>query len=312
MLYPNSIERFVLDGVSHGVKYWQDIFDFSRSTMDSTTAVWHGVMAECARSPRCAFRQGNDTTSSLLERYERIEARLRDYPISAVLPDTVPGMVSLSSLRSARFRLLYNPARWPAFLEALADLEQGKAERMYRDFGLYTSPEFLEPPHRADKFLHRAPPSRGVPTPAISCPDADDAYDPRVEKRVDELLHFVEETMPVSVTAGDWSMWTQFCQRWPVRARERYTGPFSVKDGLTPPRTPILFLSNRHDPVTPLTAAEAISTALGQNASIVITEGYGHCSYHNPARCTEERVQHYFETGEIEAGICAQEIDIFA
>lgn len=61
------------------------------------------------------------------------------------------------------------------------------------------------------------------------------------------------------------------CSGWKQKAKEVYSGNFRVK-----PRSPVLFVGNTYDPVTPL--ASALNTSAGFEGSVVLQhKGYGVC-----------------------------------
>ncbi|KAG9085836.1 hypothetical protein FRC06_003432 [Ceratobasidium sp. 370] len=60
------------------------------------------------------------------------------------------------------------------------------------------------------------------------------------------------------------------CHKWPVRAVERYTGPWNKK--LT---NPILVIGNEADPITPFKNAKRVADALGESAVLIEQDDYG-------------------------------------
>ena len=85
------------------------------------------------------------------------------------------------------------------------------------------------------------------------------------------------------------------CLHWPVRAVERYQGPFDKThvhpvlisaNTVRTPRAAVLAIcavadcvqsrsSTQYDPITPLTGAELLAGLLGQNAVLVRKNGFG-------------------------------------
>jgi len=76
----------------------------------------------------------------------------------------------------------------------------------------------------------------------------------------------------------------------------------SIEDsdsGRDRPEAPLLFLSSRFDPVTPLSSAYAMS-ARHPGSSVMVQESAGHTALHSAqSNCTKLVVQKYFETGEV-------------
>ena len=66
-----------------------------------------------------------------------------------------------------------------------------------------------------------------------------------------------------------------------------YTGPWHAS---TP--NPILLVSNRLDPNTPLAGARHAERLLG-NAALLINDGYGHVSSSDPSACVDAAISRY-------------------
>jgi pimeloyl-ACP methyl ester carboxylesterase len=76
-----------------------------------------------------------------------------------------------------------------------------------------------------------------------------------------------------------WTLWAPCAANWPGHATERYAGPWNAKT-----KTPILLLSNRHDPATGYANAKAAQRLLG-NAVLLTENGFGHLTLNDPSRC---------------------------
>src|SRR5690349_13856646 len=61
---------------------------------------------------------------------------------------------------------------------------------------------------------------------------------------------------------------------------------------------PILFISNTHDPVTPLHAGLRMSKKF-VNSGFLEQKSMGHCSISNPSFCTLTKVQQYLRDGVV-------------
>ena len=64
-------------------------------------------------------------------------------------------------------------------------------------------------------------------------------------------------------------MYSYQCQHWPWRAKEIYSGNFRVKT-----KNPVIVLSSRFDPVTPLVSAQNVSIGL-ENSALLVVNGVG-------------------------------------
>lgn len=126
--------------------------------------------------------------------------------------------------------------------------------------------------------------------------------------------YFQQQEQQSRVLGRYWPYTRLICSSWPVKANWRFTGPFtspaadpSNKPGV--PLAPILFLSSRLDPVTPVSAARRM-TAGHPGAGIVVQNSVGHCALDSaPSRCTHALVAEYMDTGKVPKGEVTCEVD---
>jgi hypothetical protein len=85
-----------------------------------------------------------------------------------------------------------------------------------------------------------------------------------------------------------------FCHRWPVRAVERYAGPWNSTLA-----NPILIIGNKADPATPFKDALAVADMLGDNAVLIEQDGFGHLSLAQKSKCTENIALNFFTNGTV-------------
>lgn len=99
-------------------------------------------------------------------------------------------------------------------------------------------------------------------------------------------------TLFIILVAAVWGTPYEYCPFWPVRAVERYQGPFNKKlsnkvlivSNLVSALLDIIITSllipdriTSSIPVTPLNAAQALADTLGDSATLVVQEGFGVC-----------------------------------
>lgn len=110
-----------------------------------------------------------------------------------------------------------------------------------------------------------------------------------------------------SVLGEFWTTIRLPCARWRLRANWVFRGPYTTPEpsrrGDAPqkgrPAAPLLFLTNRLDPVTPLRAARAMA-AQHPGAKVVVQETMGHCAFASAySPCTKDAVAEYFDTGTL-------------
>lgn len=101
------------------------------------------------------------------------------------------------------------------------------------------------------------------------------------------------------------TVWAQLrfeCSGWAIRPKLRFTGPFSTPEPYARirsghPAAPLLFVSSRLDPATPLRSAFAMSSN-HPSSSVLIQDSVGHCAiYSSPSKCTRLVIQKYLKTG---------------
>lgn len=114
-----------------------------------------------------------------------------------------------------------------------------------------------------------------------------------------------------SVAGAFWSDIRLACTNWLLRAKWQFRGPFTTPapsgDASAPeagkPAAPLLFLSNRLDPVTPLRAARRVA-AKYPGAGLLVQDAMGHCVFGNraPTECAKSVVRRYFDEGVVPDG----------
>ncbi|KAL0938474.1 Tripeptidyl aminopeptidase 2 [Colletotrichum truncatum] len=138
----------------------------------------------------------------------------------------------------------------------------------------------------------------GEAAQSVVCGDAEDARNLTLA----DYQEYVSELVEQSPTfAGYWSQIRFACTAWDVRPKFRFTGPFTtpehdpaVVEGK--PAAPLLFLTSRLDPVTPVRNAYRMSER-HPGSTVVIQESLGHCSISAGSKCMKEVIQKYMEHG---------------
>ncbi|OBZ74766.1 hypothetical protein A0H81_05697 [Grifola frondosa] len=94
-----------------------------------------------------------------------------------------------------------------------------------------------------------------------------------------------------------WPVGPFYCPFWPVRAVERYTGPFNSSLA-----NPILVIGNTDDPITPFEGAQTVADLLGDKATLIRQNGFGHSSFAGYSSCVIDIVRAYMENGTLPLG----------
>lgn len=138
---------------------------------------------------------------------------------------------------------------------------------------------------------------------AVLCGDGDDV----TSKDLAWWRLYVDGQVSTSrILAPYWSTIRFGCSSWRFRANWRFTGPFTTPpanatDVDRVPATPLLFMSNRLDPVSPLRSARAMA-ALHPGSAFVIQNAIGHTVVGmDPSECVSNILATYFESGAVPA-----------
>ncbi|KAH9892884.1 alpha/beta-hydrolase [Cubamyces lactineus] len=125
---------------------------------------------------------------------------------------------------------------------------------------------------------------------AIECGDS---VDPRGTTMSDVFRGIISSSRTAShLFSSVWPNPFGYCPFWPVRAVERYQGPFDKKLA-----NKILVLSNTYDPITPVSGARALVELLGEGGTLVLLNGFGHTTV-EPSQCLDEIISAYFVHGQ--------------
>ncbi|GJN91103.1 hypothetical protein Rhopal_004120-T1 [Rhodotorula paludigena] len=304
-MFPELVGRVVLDGVSDAQLYTQNMWEWGRSGMNDTRKVFDGFFSSCAESgpAGCAFARENATVEEHVKRYDALLGRLRDSPMPVGSSPIGPGVLTASDVQYTVGRLLPNMAR------LLAETERGNGSAMYGTANVASGKLGRKPPAHHSPF-HRSMESSIASQAAVMCSDTDSRAIGGAS--VETLRQFMSDLRrdTKSPTADIWALWIAQCRHWGGKAIEAYRGPWTVKEGLKKTNFPIVFLSQHADPVTPLMAARKMQAGFGnESATLLVQNGFGHCSMAHPSLCTAKKLRAYFVDGVVPAYDTRCEVD---
>ncbi|CAE6538286.1 unnamed protein product [Rhizoctonia solani] len=301
---PGLVRRMVLDGVSDSEFYFNDILQWGRSAMQNTNKTLTGFLSTCidAGPNFCTLAvppvgsNETQTVDSLRKRLDSLYSRLAQEPL--IIPDSRTagsGFLTASDVQGLIFSLLYTPIAWGALADALVQVERGNGVTAYN--ALYSIFAQIEPRSYSENVYNRSMQSYGTRESfsPILCGDS-----PYLNITNGVYGNYIRELGRMSPVGEQWATTVGGCRGWSFRAQERYTGPWTAKDGLKKTRFPILFVSLDADPVTPLPSAVKMSGAFGaDSATLLVQHGYGHCSIAHPSLCTAQNIRDYFVNGKV-------------
>ncbi|KAJ6570019.1 hypothetical protein B0H10DRAFT_2108868 [Mycena sp. CBHHK59/15] len=276
-MLPHKSGKILIDGIVPGDMWSNEQYDSQvllRLFLTDSEKTYQLYLSDCAKAgPRhCALSNAGDTGPQDIE--DRIDAfidKLQDQPMM-VSNYTRPGYLTSGGVRSTFFNMTQMPESWALYARMLASAinDADGAPLMRLIAHKYTAPE---PP--AD--------------PEATCILAKMTYKPgeawpTAEGIVDDILVTLGEYPRFGATMG--------LPFWPGTGvgPERFTKTLA---------TPMLIVSNTHDPVTPYAAGKIVRETMGSSARHLVQGAAGH-SYLTPTtRCATKVVQGYFADGII-------------
>ncbi|KAG8714985.1 hypothetical protein FRC09_017048 [Ceratobasidium sp. 395] len=192
-------------------------------------------------------------------------------------------------IRDALFRGMYTPKRWRALARDL--------EACWKSFNESSTPPeqgchalIFNPSAQANSINWSKPPAYGLQ--AVTCADAVDAGGVETGDVFKMMVDVTNDTSPLF--GPRWGAAGFYCHKWPVRAVERYTGPWD-----NTLKNKIIVIGNEFDPITPFRSAESVAAALGDSAVLVQQKDYGHTSLAMHSNCTFNILHDYFLNGKL-------------
>ncbi|CAE6456002.1 unnamed protein product [Rhizoctonia solani] len=289
-MFPDRVGRVILDGVVDPV-YWANkpAYEIGKISLESADEAFTGFVEACAAAgpSGCALATQGATADSIRQLVRNVLDAAYDYK-RAVGPNAE---ISSSKIRSGIFQGMYSPTEWPGLAKELAEVNQ-----LLQNVSVTNSTQ-TKRALRAPlfNFGRRQSTSNGTnddPAPdysfqGVTCADAVDAGDVTTKEVFDFLVAVTREVSPMF--GPMWGDAGLYCHHWPVRAVERYTGPWDKKLA-----NPILVIGNEADPVTPYISAKSVADALGDSAILIEQDDYGHSSLAMHSNCTISALQNYF------------------
>ncbi|KAG9092178.1 hypothetical protein FRC06_000214 [Ceratobasidium sp. 370] len=297
---PHLVKRMILDGVSNAESYHKSTYQWGMDGMADSHKTLSGFLNSCADAgpDRCEFARSIDgtptTPTSLRARLESLYNQLREQPMP--VSGAGPGFLTASDAKLAVHMGLYVPKLWPSMAEDITAAEAGDPQplydRVYAEFA-----EIL--PEQADKNVFNRHMEKYVlpaTTASVMCTDSE----PVGWKTLDDQIEYTHQMGRISPIGEHWASWAGYCRHWKIKAIQRYDGPWSVAEGLNKTRFPILYASLDADLVTPLSAAQHMVKAFGnESATLLVQEGFGHGTFSSLSRCALNAFRNYFVKGQV-------------
>ncbi|KAH7341643.1 TAP-like protein-domain-containing protein [Rhizoctonia solani] len=289
-MFPDRVGRVVLDGVVDPER-WANNPSYQKWAVkpESTDEAFTGFVTACAAAgpSGCALA----TKDSNPETIRKVISDLIDLAYYYKRKVGPTAQIGSSDIRSLIYQGMYSPARWPDLAEQLAKIHEFFADASHGSQTKRSLPaslvDILPRQSNTNNNATNDDPAPDYAFQGVTCADAVDAGSTTTKDVFDFLVHVTRTVSPMF--GPSWGDGGFYCHRWPVRAVERYTGPWNKKLA-----NPILVIGNEADPVTPYIVAKKVADALGDSAILIQQDDYGHTSLSMHSDCTMSALQDYF------------------
>lgn len=301
-LFPDRIERMILDAVVDLEDYYEgkwanNLPDADGAVRTFFKACHEGGNSSCplwANSPEGVEKRFNAIFSDLTE---------NPIPVSAVLNTNTPTIVTIDDLKAFIGQAAYAPADlFPILANILADLEKRDGDSLKTWSGSAADAD-------ADSCSNNTARWRGVdyePRYYIACNDANNRFN---LSTLANYTDYSRQQYKQSQYLGElWAAGTSvICRQLVVNPPESQIFPATFPN-INSTSTPILFVGNTLDPVTPLRHAKKMQGRFA-GAGLLTQDSPGHAALAARSACTSRYLQDYIRSGSLppEGTVCKVE-----
>ncbi|EXJ62950.1 hypothetical protein A1O7_03394 [Cladophialophora yegresii CBS 114405] len=326
-MFPGRIGRMILDGVVDADDYAATGWT---TNLQDNNKTWEKFFDYCFEAgDKCTLSDASvHGPAEMQQKVEDFLAELKHNPLPLVENGNA-FVLTYFDLKSMIHGHLYQPIQlWPMLaliLRALMERDERSAISALRSSRAWFAPgnRHFHPslpnlplmPFLSGALLEQ---ELSLPTSypwqeeaaiSILCGDGDDITS-RTKEEFGEYLSLLESQSPV--VGSVWAEITLPCIHWQKASRplagNRFTGPFASNLSDYDRRgSPLLFIGNTADPVTPV--RNALKMSKSHEGSVVLTQDMpGHCAgSSNPSVCTFGIVKTFFANGTLpEAGLVCE------
>lgn len=320
-LFPERVGRLILDGVVDAKDYSSGP-GWITSTVDADNITSHFYTGcHAAGASVCPLVQPSDKSGADIQaRVEDYIAALADEPVPITTPGGGFSALTAADVRMASAITSYSPGTsFKPLAASLADLLAGNATsfvQLLDKIGAF--------PHLRDACAVgdsiRVPVMQlavNEASIATRCADGEDV----TGRNLTWWRDFVASESRTSKTFGSfWSKIRLPCAGFRFPRHWSFNGPFTTpryertsrgRPVKGKPAAPLLFLSSRLDPVTPLRSARRMA-AQHPGAAVVVQESMGHCALGSAnSECTRGIAREYMDTGKVPSHetVCESDFD---
>lgn len=235
-MFPERVGNMVLDGVVNPEGYLANFTSNAINHLDGVIAAFFIYCHEAGPSG-CSYYTGS-SARDIYERFNRSFVQLDAQKADAEnWPNATEIELALLVLKVGLLTTVYSPIDYFSFLpDALLGLESAIATKNISGWTQDSIEIYGDPTVQGQEEDQQW-------TLGILCSDQDNRW---YNKTLDDLRPLLKDLYEQSIIGEVWGKSMLGCTGWPIKATEIFSGPFG---GDT--RTPILFVGNTFDPVTP-------------------------------------------------------------
>ncbi|KAH6858835.1 TAP-like protein-domain-containing protein [Alternaria rosae] len=290
-MFPNRVERMMLDGVLNSLEYQQG---WETGPAASAPVALRQFTKQCIDAgASCSLFRPNLTADALYDHIHSLSEEARRVPI-VMGPNVTTDIVTYEKIAEASDTALRMGLASGSYLAGYLN------SIMIRDTPEYNHTQYLV--NRS--FIVQDAAINADNTQLIRCSDA--------MFRADELTD-IEERVQYITELSDWNSdyiigSYIMCSLWKVQAKERYEGDFKAKT-----RKPVLLIGSPYDVRTPISGAYAANKTLEESV-VLQHNGLGHTVMYSPGACAITATAAYFVNGTMpeEGTVCEQDFGIFS
>ncbi|KAI0830715.1 TAP-like protein-domain-containing protein [Trametes gibbosa] len=300
-MFPDRVGHVILDGVVDPVGFATEEAALAWSTqlVDDDYA-YEGFFTGCALAgpEHCSIASAGQTPSEVNGNIQALLQAAHD----ATFRGSGPVPVTSGLIRATLRPEIYFPAGWANLANSVYPTF---ASGVQQEIGVSTNGSGNVSIPRSSFSKRAEQDTPPYSTEAILCGDSIDLTNTSM---ADVFQNIIATSQNIShMFAAAWPFASYYCSTWPVRAVERYQGPFNNTLA-----NPILIIGNTFDPATPFASAKNLSDVLGDQARLVRLNTFGHTSEAAPSQCIGRIIRTYMTNGTLPVdnhGICEVDLD---
>ncbi|CAI6045373.1 unnamed protein product [Clonostachys chloroleuca] len=279
-MFPDRVGNVVLDGVVSPEGFLANYTWSSVTHLDGVISAFF-IHCHAIGSDDCPFHTGS-TPKDIQRRFQHSFYQL-DAGTAAENKWANASEINsaLLLLKVGLLTLANNPTEnFDSFPDFLLSLEDSLANQDLSPWIKHAEQLYGDPTVRdVDNYQYIA---------GVLCSDMQNAWYGKTLEDLQPLLQYLNEQ---SIVGDIWIHSMLGCLGWSIEATETFQGPFGGDTA-----TPILFVGNTFDPVTPYDNALAAAPKF-KGAQALIVDGMGHTIRSTLNTCAFSKVAAYFQTG---------------